>query len=47
MLRLRFEFSRVFVISVGYSIKEIVVHLALVAHAGEAPDYADAITYVP
>ena len=37
----------VFVISVGCSIKQIVVCLELVAHAGEAGDYENTITYVP
>lgn len=37
----------VFVISAGYSIKQIVEALELVAHAGEAGDYQDTITYVP
>jgi Domain of unknown function (DUF5615) len=39
--------SGVFVISASYSIKEIVEHLELVAHAGESGDYVDTITYVP
>ena len=37
----------VFVIGIGCSIKEIVSHLELVAHAGEARDYEDTIVYVP
>ncbi|MSQ93663.1 MAG: hypothetical protein EXR98_03810 [Gemmataceae bacterium] len=37
----------VFVISVGFSIKEIVEHLELVAHAGAPQVYQDTITYVP
>ena len=37
----------VFVISAGFSIKEIVTYLELVAHAGEASDYKDTIVYVP
>jgi hypothetical protein len=36
-----------FVIRVGYSIGKLVSHPELVAHAGEAADYQDAITYVP
>ncbi len=37
----------IFVISVGYSIKQLVAHLELVAHAGVADDYQDSIVYVP
>ncbi len=37
----------VFIISTGFSIKQIVSHLELVAHAGEAADYEDTIVYVP
>lgn len=37
----------IFVISAGFSIKEIVEYLELVAHAGEATDYENTITYVP
>ena len=37
----------VFIVSAGYSIKEIVGQLELVAHAGESRDYADTIVYVP
>jgi hypothetical protein len=37
----------IFVVSSGCSIKELVTSLELVAHAGQADDYLDAITYVP
>jgi hypothetical protein len=37
----------VFIVSDGCSIGELVSHLELVAQAGEAADYADAVTYVP
>jgi hypothetical protein len=37
----------VFVISAGFSIREIVEHLELVAHAGEAGEYENTITYLP
>jgi hypothetical protein len=37
----------VFIISVGFSIKEIVEHLELVAHAGDAGDFGNGIWYVP
>lgn len=37
----------IFVINIGCSIGEIVCHLELVAHAGQADDYQDAIVYVP
>jgi hypothetical protein len=37
----------IFVISAGFSIKEIVAYLELIAHAGEATDYENTITYVP
>jgi hypothetical protein len=37
----------VFVMSAGLSIKAIVEHLELVAHAGDAGDYENTITYVP
>jgi hypothetical protein len=37
----------VFILSAGCSIKAIVNHLELVAHAGETADYEDAIFYVP
>jgi hypothetical protein len=37
----------VFIISAGFSIKEIVNSLELVAHAGDARDYKDTIVYVP
>src|SRR5262245_33446348 len=37
----------IFVISTGCSIGQLVSHLELVAHAGEAADYEDTITYVP
>jgi hypothetical protein len=37
----------IFVISGGYSIKEIVGFLELVAHAGDPNEYRDTITYVP
>ncbi len=37
----------VFVMRIGCSIKEIVGHLELVAHAGESGDYKDTIVYVP
>jgi hypothetical protein len=37
----------VFVISAGFSIQQILDSLGLVAHAGEAGDYENTITYVP
>jgi hypothetical protein len=37
----------VFIISAGCSIRELVDHLELVAHAGEPTDFENAITYVP
>jgi hypothetical protein len=37
----------IFVITIGFSIKEIVSALELVAHAGEPGDYADTISYLP
>ena len=37
----------VFVISSGFSIREIVEYLELVAHAGDGADYENTITYVP
>ncbi len=46
-LRASHHSSGIFNISVGFSIREIVEYLELVAHAGEAEDYQDTITYVP
>lgn len=37
----------VFMVGAGSSIKELVGHLELVAHAGNSSDYADTIVYVP
>jgi len=37
----------VFIISGGFSIKQFVAYLELVAHAGEAGDYENTITYMP
>jgi hypothetical protein len=37
----------IFVVSTGCSIKQLVGHLELVAHAGFAGDYQDTIVYVP
>jgi len=37
----------VFVISVGYSIGQLVSHLELVVHAGDSADYQNTITHIP
>jgi hypothetical protein len=37
----------VLVISTGFSIREVVSYLQLVAHAGTSSDYEDTIVYVP
>jgi hypothetical protein len=37
----------VFVISLGCSIGQLLIALELVAHAGDAADYGDTVTYVP
>jgi hypothetical protein len=37
----------VFTVSAGCSIRQLVSHLELVAHAGDPADYKDAITYIP
>ena len=37
----------IFVLSAGFPMKKIVEALELVAHAGDAGDYEDTVTYIP
>jgi len=38
---------KVFVIAAGYTIGQLLNSLELIAHAGDAADYSDTLTYVP